>query len=152
MELSARNNSAKEKHYGVWSPDETFHVVLHLVLTSMRLLWRCSSRANYTTAASLLSLIQAILRKNCISHGEHKKKKPTPFLDWVTQGNPAKKTKPILRLDCHRQPSKKRLRAIQFSSACTGTLATQATNYLPVYFTSMRHAEKRCRNKFKFIA
>ena len=55
-----------------------------------------------------------------------RKKKPTPFLDWVAQGNPAKKNKPILRLDCHRQPSKKLLRAIQFSSARTGTLATQA--------------------------
>ena len=63
------------------------------MLPSIRLLWRCPSRANHTAAASLLSLIQAILRKNCNFSLEKKKKK----------------TKPILRLDCHRQPSNKRL-------------------------------------------
>ena len=45
------------------------------MLPSIRLLWRCSSLASETAAASLLSLIQAILRKNCNFSLETKKNK-----------------------------------------------------------------------------
>ena len=64
------------------------------MLPSIRLLWRCSSRANDTPSASLLNLIQAMLRKICnfslekTGKKKKKKKKPTPFLDWVAHGNP----------------------------------------------------------------
>ena len=82
------------------------------MLTSGSLLWGSSSRANHTAAASLLTLLQAILHKNCNFSRRKQEKKTHAVLRvdcyWQPSGKRRKKrkTKPILRLDCHRQPRK----------------------------------------------
>ena len=63
---------------------------LPLVLTSLRLLWRCSCRV----AVSFLTLTVYIVIYNS---GQE--------LQVLTGENRKNKTEPILRLDCHRQPS-----------------------------------------------
>ena len=89
--------------FKVWLTNQCYHDNLFILMllnqwlvltmlgtTDTRLLWQCSCRANHTVAASLLTLVQTILCKNC-----------NLFLMEKT----GKKTNPILRLDCHRQPS-----------------------------------------------
>ena len=61
------------------------------MLTAVSLLWGCSSRANHTAAASLLTLLQAILHENCN----------------FSRRKQEKKNHPVLRVDCHWQPRKK---------------------------------------------
>ena len=52
--------------------------------------------ANHIAAATLLSLIQAMLRKNYNFSRSKQEKKPTPFLDWIATGNPVIKTSPTV--------------------------------------------------------